>query len=61
MQIYIRLKTGRTLTLEVEGSLTAEELKAMIEAKDGSLVAAEHSVLVGEGEGSVLAAGMTLA
>eukprot|EP01046_Picozoa_sp_COSAG06_P013000 COSAG06_NODE_778_length_12377_cov_54.670875_4_plen_548_part_00 len=61
MQIYIRLKTGRTLTLEVEGSLTAEELKAMIEAKDGSLVAAEHSILVGEGEGSVLAAGMTLA
>eukprot|EP01046_Picozoa_sp_COSAG06_P078399 COSAG06_NODE_26018_length_623_cov_2.106870_1_plen_54_part_10 len=54
MEIYIRLKSGRTLTLEVESSLTAEELKAMIEAADGSLVAAEHSVLVGEGEGRVL-------
>ena len=61
MQIYVKLLTGKTLTLEVEGSMTTEQLKAMIEAADGDFPAQEQCILVGAGEGTRLENGMTLA
>jgi hypothetical protein len=61
MQIYVKLLTGKTLTLEVEGSMTTEQLKAMIEAADGDFPAQEQCILVGAGEGARLEVGMTLA
>jgi hypothetical protein len=36
MQIFIRLLTGRTLTLEVESDTTICEVKQMIQDKDGT-------------------------
>jgi hypothetical protein len=63
MQIFVKLLSGRMLTLEVEGTMATEELLAMVEREgaDGSLVAHEHRLLVGEGEGTRLLKGMVLA
>ena len=60
MQIYIKLLSGKTLSLEVEGGMLTEELTAMIEAKDGEFPAAEHCLLVGQGKGTRLVNGMPL-
>ena len=60
MHIYIKLLSGKTLTLEVEGGMLTEELTAMIEAADADLPAAEHCLLIGEGKGTRLVNGMPL-
>ena len=45
MQIFVKLLSGRMLTLEVDGTMTTEELLAMVEGADGSLVAHENRLL----------------
>ena len=61
MQILIKLLSGKTLTLEVEGTTTIEELKSMIEADVDCPEAAEQCLLIGEGKGTRMENGMTVA
>ena len=35
MQVFVQLLSGKQLTLEVEGTHSVEEVKAMIEASEG--------------------------
>ena len=46
MQVFVQLLSGKQLTLEVEGTHSVEEVKAMIEASEG-IPPAEQTLLHG--------------
>ena len=60
MQVFVQLLSGKQLTLEVEGTHSVEEVKAMIEASEGT-PPAEQTLLLGEGMGERMEMGMTMA
>ena len=63
MEIFIKLLSGRVLTLELEqgSATTGKEVLELVEALDESLVAADHWLLAGQGPGTRILPSATLA
>ena len=63
MEIFIKLLSGRVLTLELEqgSATTGKEVLELVEALDESLVATDHWLLAGQGAGTRILPSATLA